>query len=682
VGPAPSTNWNADLTTEQDDTSKDQKHWIAEISRAEKHFEKWVSRSDKLVNLYRKQNDQGKGKRKFAILWANTEVLKPAVYARQPVPQVSRRFKDKDPVGRVACELLERSSTYELERMNIDTVLRCVRDDLLLPGRGTAWVRFDADINDVDGVEDQRVIIDYINWKQFLHGAARVWSEVPWVAKLVYLTNTQGKELFGDKWAAMEAAEPAKNENDERNPEKGGNKREVYEIWCKDTKKVYWVSKAAKDVLKTEDPVLRFENFFPVPEPVYATTTTDSLVPVPDYVYYQDQAEEIDDLTSRIGKLTDSLKLVGFYPAGGPEDVSAAVERALSPGVENVMIPISSWAAFAEKGGGGGIVYLPIREVAEVLKTCVELRQSFIQDTYQIAGISDIQRGSSDPNETAKAQEIKANWGSMRVRDKQQQLARFARDLVNMTCEVIAENFEPMRVMQMANMVPPQPPAPIVGLDGMSQENPHAAAIEKKITELEQAFALLKDERLRGFRIDIETDSTIQPDENAEKQRRTEFVQAVGALLQQAIPAVQVAPELAPLIGEMLTFTVRGFRAGRNLEDQVEQTMEAVMQRLQQQQQGPQNPNAAKDALEKERFETIEKPKAEAELYLLKVKAEKEMLEVAPTNDESPLDDMAKEQKLKQNAESHGMKMVQMIQDSKLKAANMEMKRRMQSGAN
>jgi hypothetical protein len=112
--------------------------------------------------------------------------------------------------------------------------------------------------------------------------------------------------------------------------------------------------------------------------------------------------------------------------------------------------------------------------------------------------------------------------------------------------------------------------------------------------QIDQALALLRDDKLRGFRIDIETDSTIQPDEDAEKQRRTEFVTAIGGLIQQAVPLVQQVPELAPLVGETLLFTARGFRAGRQLEDQIEQAMQAIQDRItQQMSQQPADPNAA-----------------------------------------------------------------------------------------
>ena len=106
-----------------------------------------------------------------------------------------------------------------------------------------------------------------------------------------------------------------------------------------------------------------------MPQAALCHLTTDTLIPVPDYAYYMDQAEEIDDLTARIGKLTDCLKLVGFYAAGDRN--AAAIEKALEPGVENKVIPVESWAVFSEKGAGGGLAWLPVRDVALVLKECV-----------------------------------------------------------------------------------------------------------------------------------------------------------------------------------------------------------------------------------------------------------------------------------------------------------------------
>ena len=62
---------------------------------------------------------------------------------------------------------------------------------------------------------------------------------------------------------------------------------------------------------------------------------------------------------------------------------------------------------------------------------------------------------------------------------------------------------------------------------------------------VEAVEQLLKSQKIRPFVLDIETDSTIQPDENAEKQKRVEFMGALGLLLQQGVMAMQMAPQLA-----------------------------------------------------------------------------------------------------------------------------------------
>jgi hypothetical protein len=603
---------------------KDQKHWKREIERAEKHFKTFWQKADKLYKLYSRQGEENDTKKRFAMLWSNTEVLKPSVYARPPVPQVSRRYRDKDPVGRLAAEMLERACSYEFERMNVDSVLRSVRDDLLLPGRGAAWLRYEADIEadpqtGAETVSGHRVVCDYVHYSQFLHEPVRRWEEVTWVAKKTYMGDKEGKERFPETWKGVELDNKADSSADSdavKDPalvDAQEAKATVYEIWCKKSRKTIFIARSCDHVLGTEDPLLDFEGFFPCPKPVYATLTNNSLLPTPDYKYYQDQAQEVDSLTHRIDKMMDGLKVVGFYPAGAEGDVSEAIAKALSPDTQNQMIPVASWAAFGERGGSNAIIWLPIRDIAETIKACVELRNQVIQDIYQITGISDILRGSTEASETATAQQIKAQWGSVRIRDRQQEMVRLARDITRMACEIVAEQFDPQYVMQMANMelpAPPQmpqvpPPQPTGNPEQdqqaqmqyqQMQQQAQAAqqAYQAEVQKYQQAFAILKDDRLRGFRIDIETDSTIQPDEDAEKQRRTEFVAAIGGLIQQAVPLVAQVPEMAALVRETLLFTARGFRAGRQLEDQIEQTMQSIEDRLKQQaQQKPTDPNAA-----------------------------------------------------------------------------------------
>lgn len=436
--------------------------WQQELTRYEKWSSDWRKKSEKLLKLYSRQQHDTSSKRKFAMLWANTEVMKPAVQSRPPVPQVSRRYKDKDKVGRIAAELLERSLSFSYEENDIGSTLNMVRDDVLLPGRGTAWVR----VQDTGG--NQKLIVDYIHWNDFYHQPARVWKEVGWVGKRSFMSKADVRKRFGKKIAKeinldhSVASETSTGMDDD--PTKGIQaKATIFEIWDKTSGKVYFISKNHPVPLEVSDPFLNLKDFWPCPKPVYSTITNESLIPTSDYAYYKDQAEQIDNLTARIDALTDSLKRIGFYPAGADADVQQAIERALRPGVENQMIPVESWAAFAEKGGTSIIVMLPIKEVAETIQSCIEVRAQLIADVYQITGISDVLRGATDPDETATAQQLKSQWGSIRIRDRQAALAAFARDITRISCEIMAENFDFMTLREMANMMPKEqaPVAPM-----------------------------------------------------------------------------------------------------------------------------------------------------------------------------------------------------------------------------
>lgn len=636
-----------------------QRKWMGEIARAERYFKEWVRKGELVVKKYRKENDQEKTKRKFAMLWANTEVMKPTVYARVPEPIISRRFKDADPAGRIAGEMLERATAYVFEQADFDSCMKAARDDLLLPGRGTAWVRF---------VRDGEIAIDYVHWRDFVHDPARRWEEVSWVAKRSYFSKTQLKKRFPRVMQKDEKTGVAKlrGMSPDNVPKSGTiteeekkaleGKYTIWELWSKDENTVCFLSPSAKEPLEILRPFLDLASFWPTPRPMFATLTTDSLIPVPDYKYYQDQAEEIDDLTRRIGALTDSLKLVGFYPKGS--EASTEIEKALDPTTENRMIGVESWAAFSEKGGIKSIVFLPIEEVAKTITACVELRRQLIQDVYEITGISDIMRGATDPNETLGAQQLKAQTGSVRIRDRQQDIQRFARDILRIMSEIIAEKFSPTTLMTMTNMkqlaldaverqspqqgqqpqgMPPmgQPPMPMpngappmaMGMPPLPPPSPDQQALEY----LTEAFQLLKDDKVRGFRIDIETDSTVQPDEDAEKQRRIEFTSALGEMFKNAIPMVQQVPELLPLVGEALRFVTRGFRAGRQLEDVLDKTLKVLEQQAQAAAQAKQNapPQPTKEQIDQERMKTIEHPKAQADIGLVNAQAAKTAAEAA-----------------------------------------------------
>ena len=76
------------------------RRWLAQINKCERHNKKWIDRADKII----------------------------------------KRFRDDD-------ESIE-SLIYLVDETHFDEAMKAARDDYLLPGRGTVWVRYVPEYGD------------------------------------------------------------------------------------------------------------------------------------------------------------------------------------------------------------------------------------------------------------------------------------------------------------------------------------------------------------------------------------------------------------------------------------------------------------------------------------------------------------------------------------------------------
>jgi len=208
--------------------------WYNCIAQYERTFKEWEGRADKIVKRYRDdQRSRNNPNSRFNILWSNVQTITPAVFARLPRPDVSRRFRDNDPIGRVASMMLERALEYEIEHYGdyASAMKQCVQDRLL-GGRGTSWVRYEPHIvgeagdeadgapddgyqitEDIDEAETEGGIhrenqerieyecapVDYVHWRDFGLTVARTWEEVTAVWRKVYMGRPALVERFGEE---------------------------------------------------------------------------------------------------------------------------------------------------------------------------------------------------------------------------------------------------------------------------------------------------------------------------------------------------------------------------------------------------------------------------------------------------------------------------------------------------
>jgi len=626
----------ADTTTDsvQDDAGKLARYWITRLQECDRWQQNYLDRCKRIVRRYRNERPMaeqplGNDSRRFAILWSNTETLAPAVYAHSPKPVVMRRFKDADPVGRQASEVLERALTYSMDQYEFDDHIKLARTDYLLLARGTVWVRYvpheavdDQRGMEAEEVEDEgpsvtnnaetpdqipyaEVVCDHVAYDDFGMEPCRSWDETTYVWRRVFMSRKELIERFGRKIGAKVPLDwsPASSQNPDTAVTSGdgdeGSDRikraAVYEIWDKETAKVYWICKSyPNSPLDVKDDWLKLQGFFPCPRPLTGSLAPDSYIPIPDFVYYQDQAEELDELTARIGTLVDGLKLIGVY-AG--EEQATLQNLFMQP--SGTLVPIQSMAQFSDKGGLKELIqWMPIEQVAATLEQCFEARKRILDDIYQITGIADILRGMSDPRSTATAEQLKGQWGSLRVRDKQKEMSRFARDVLRLQAQIIATQFGVSTLKAMTDVkmfdTAQQKQAVMQALDPQAQQmraqqgqpplpmppgaNPLELQQMAQRPTWEEVNGLLKNTPMRSFHIDVETDSTIEPDETEQKQSRVEFITALSQYIGAALPLLQSAPQAAPLIAQGALYLTRGFRAGREMEDTIETVFEQLLQ--------------------------------------------------------------------------------------------------------
>jgi hypothetical protein len=573
----------------QDAPDARQTYWAKELEAAKKRFKGFWDAGDVVVDTYRLQKADGNesnGKDKYNILYSSTETIRPNLYSQSPRTMVVMRNKDTaTPMARTAGLLMEGCIEYVKKEEDFDELMNSAVEDLLLPGLGQGWVRYDATFGDKTGDDgkpvlgpdkkplqvllDEMVELEYVYWQDWLCGVGRTWKQVPWVAKRLWLTKEKAMKRFGAEIAnKLQYMSRDATARDMENPSETA---EAWEIWDKDTKKVYWYAEGLPDLLDVKDDPLKLKRFFPCPRPLRAVVNTRTFVPRALYSQYKSQAETLNVLTKRIRLLGEALRVVGLYDGS-----HIKLADILNPNAGNRMIAVDNWAMFAQNGGIlGAVAWVPIDQIIKVLTELLKAREICKAEIYEITGFSDIVRGVSKASETLGAQNIKANWASARVKQMQAEVQRFARDLLALAGEVIAEHCGEETIAIFSGLQIPT--------GEQVAQDPNA---KQKLETFKGACALLKTELLRVSSIDIETDSTLMADDAAEREDRAKFLAAAGAFLQQAVPAMEATPELGPLLGALLMFTVRSFPSARIIEDEFEKVQQAMAAKLQQPQDG------------------------------------------------------------------------------------------------
>jgi hypothetical protein len=152
------------------------------------------------------------------------------------------------------------------------------------------------------------------------------------------------------------------------------------------------------------------------------------------------------------------------------------------------------------------------------------------------------------------------------------------------------------------------------------------AELQEQVT-VEQIEELFKSQRLRPFALDIETDSTIEPDQIAERQARAEFSAALSPVIQQGVMAMQMAPDLAPFIAESVRFIANGFKLDRSMDEAIDRLAEGWENYQPKPEPGGEDPAIAQLQAETEKIKAeAAQAKGQADIQIAQLKLQGEQM--------------------------------------------------------
>ena len=601
-------DYENDATNENEDDDspsgkRSYKEWCDEIKAAEKRTENWHTMADRIVDRYKSDEADTKGTdvMRLNLLYSNVSTLESMLYGSVPKIDVSRRYADADDdVSRVASEMLQRMLNEDMQSDNgreIDTVLRSTLQDRLLAGLGVAKLRYNLETaEDEQGNEvitSESAPIDYYYWGDVLWGWSRNFTDLPWIGFRNYLTKEQAIERFGEEEAeqltydvrSVNVGDDADENVDAEDTE--SKQAEVWELWDKVNRTVCWLHKDRKVLLDHKEDTLKLKGFYPCPPFFLANPTTKLYMPTPDFKLSQDLYNEIDLLQTRISILTEAVKAVGVYDKNAD-----GVQRMFEEGTDNTLIPVDSWAAFAEKGGiKGSVDWMPIEAITTAIDRLTMIRNDTIGLLQQVTGMADVMRGElKNQYEGVGQTKEKSKFASVRVQALQDEFARFATDIMQIKAEIISRHFSPESIIKQSRIQ-------------NTVEDPK---------NIQGALGIIKDPANLNMSVLIRPESIAMLDYNEMKQERMEFLRAMGDFIQIISPIVQGDPEAEPFMLEMMQWSLAGFKGAQQVESLFDRVVEAAKKR-------------SKDAANQPKQPSPEEQQAQADQKKMQMQAQIEM---------------------------------------------------------
>jgi len=516
----------------------------------------------------------------YPIYWSSVKTIEPAYYARTPKVRAERSFEINDGPALTASKVVERLGKYLVRTSNFDSVMCAAVADFIHADKATTQVIYTADkqiidqpmmdmmgqpmmdesgapmVQQVEVATNKKITCAPVCYDEVLHTPeAKTQAEIKEIAYFFSMDEDEAERRFGEEKTRNVTWKLSKSFGEDKDADKNdipGKYLEGWEIHCKSSKRVYWFSdQYSEDLLDHKDDPNGLREFFPSPPFIIGSKPSKSLYPTPAYIHMRDSLRALHEQAYKVYDLIN-----GIDPRVLVDGSQADLILALNTKGPKY-IATQNLAAIVEKGGLENVMmFVPVQELVNAIERLGSLEEKFKNNFYEWFGVPDILRGVSDPIETATAQDIKSTSAHDRFKFQKKQVAQLARDTIEMMVDMA------LNVMEDAEI------AEITGAQYFDQ-------IDQQ--RFPEAMQLLKNDKARIVRVDIDTDSMSFQDQARLQAQANQAVQTVVTGLQTIAQMSSGDPTFIPTGLKALLVGLEHLEMGREFQDGIKGAVEELM---------------------------------------------------------------------------------------------------------
>ena len=630
--------------------SKDYTYWKGQIDSAKQAFKKYFHDAETCQDEYTAKE------KNYNIFYSNVQTLDANLCINNPKPDIQRRFLKK-----IDGDLLKSNTYAEVARIlsgaveyvtDVSCVNHTIKQDVHaadVVGRGVAWLEYNPtiEVNELgeEYIAERDIKVKSLSYNEYLCSSAECEADVWWKARRHLLSRKDIYNRFGYSTDDSELQYKPDTEDNDTILKRG----EVWEIWDKNDKKRIFILMTHKnhELLEVADDPYRLECFFPCDELCYIREN-NSIVPVPEYMIYEKQAKLVEVIEKKIAQVQDAIK---YVVVAGSQDKSVAATITAARHGDVITIQSND----APNGVASMLTTVPFGDAVNMIDSLEALKERTKQNIYDITGISDLMRGLSDPRETAKAQQIKGLFGSLRFQDRQMAVQEHRKRIYRIIAEIVAEHYDPETLSEMTctylptNLEKQTKELEIKQLEEAGQEVPQDTldAYNSIVNQptWDAVMGILRSDRLRNYTVDVETTATAFDDHEQQQE-------AIDHLTQTYINMAQLAESLSPELIKgfipIIRMNLSNCKLSSAISRQLEEALDAAYKSVEQESKQPPQPTPEQERLNADMQLENAKLQTDKEKYAMDQQVKMKQLDIDYMKAQSEADYRAKELSIKQ----------------------------------